>query len=204
MLCPDSEVFLSDPAGAERRDLHRGRIASIEGGLIQAELDDCKADIRAGQALTMYFSDGRNFMQQPAHVQALLQSQPTKIIALQPSGEPEPAEGRDCFRVSTVISDLTASLGNEDDCPLADISPNGCAILATTSYPVGKSLTMIIRHDGTTYTGAVTVQNTRDADEGRFRHGLRCVENSAELRQGLQRITMAVQRDQLKRIQGAA
>ena len=64
-----------------------------------------------------------------------------------------------------------------------------------------------ISEDGRTYTGKACVQSVRDLGGGRTRYGLHCVrylEAKGTLAEGLQRASMRIQREQLRRLAGSA
>ena len=133
-------------------------------------------------------------------VQAFDNPRPQTFV-IQTVGDCISAESRQCFRVSTVLSNRTATIGGESDCDLLDVSITGFSVKASKEYAIGEQVDAIHDHDGRRYTGKACVQSIAPLRNGEFRYGLYCV-NDAEskaLTDALQKISMAVQREQLRR-----
>ncbi|MHC4776219.1 MAG: PilZ domain-containing protein [Planctomycetota bacterium] len=112
------------------------------------------------------------------------------------------AEGRERFRVSTVMADLTATVGAEAECKLLDVSTTGFAVEATQRYEIGQVVSVTLRYQDRQFSGKARIQSIRELELGRIRYGLHAVDDKAsggELRKGQQHITAAIEREQLRR-----
>jgi hypothetical protein len=158
------------------------------------------------QEMLLYFQERSKFLQQPIRIEAVLESQPRMIVGFKTTGEPVSAESRNCFRVSTVIGGLMATVGSDTSCPVNDISSTGFSITSAHEYQVGTNVPISIVHEGRKYSGTACVQSIRELDNGQIRYGLFCLTGrsaSGDLAKGLSQISMAFQRAQLRRLAGA-
>ena len=140
-------------------------------------------------------------MQQPARIEAVLQSEPRTVFGFETTGELVSAEARQCYRVSTVMASLTAVVADEE-CPLLDVSASGFAILSTAQHKMGKVVTVVLHYKGTKYTGQARIQSIREMPDGRIRYGFNAQDSKragGDLHKGQRQITMDVQREQLRR-----
>lgn len=124
------------------------------------------------------------------------------VFVLEPVGDPISAEARQTYRVSTISARIEARVGSESGLPVQDLSATGFAVLANEIYLVGQTVEVSICHGDEACAGKASVQSFRELESGRLRYGLRAV---AEDRRAeaflstLQRISLAVQREQLQR-----
>lgn len=124
------------------------------------------------------------------------------IFVLEPVGDPISAEARQTYRVTTIGARIEARVGSESGLPVQDLSATGFAVLASEIYLVGQTVDVSIRHGDEACTGKASVQSFRELDSGRLRYGLRAIAEdprAQDFLSTLQRISLAVQRDQLKR-----
>ncbi|MEZ4333101.1 MAG: hypothetical protein R3F35_15180 [Myxococcota bacterium] len=124
------------------------------------------------------------------------------IFVLEPVGDPISAEARQTYRVTTIGARIEARVGSESGLPVQDLSSTGFAVLASEIYLVGQTVDVAIRHGDEACTGKASVQSFRELDSGRLRYGLRAIAEdprAQDFLSTLQRISLAVQRDQLKR-----
>ncbi len=101
------------------------------------------------------------------------------------------------------MNELHAKVGPEADCHLLDVSATGFSFVTENTYPVSAHIDVSIRFEDTDYSGSMRVQGSKPLRRGRNRCGLHCVDDrntGGNLQQGLQHITMAVQREQLRRM----
>ncbi len=208
MLAINTGFFVQLPAETGQRVLCPATVTDFQEGIFVAVLEDEDFTFEADQELLIFFEHRREFMQQAARIQTVTPTSKGLTISFTTTGDPVSAESRQCFRVSTVLSDLLAKFGEEEDCDVLDVSMTGCSVVATTLYPVGGSRTLTLHFDGQSFTGSAVIQSIRELDGGRFRYGLHCAESTAgkksELFRGLQSISIAIQRLQLRRQAGAA
>jgi hypothetical protein len=142
-------------------------------------------------------------VKQPAHLDSVMETGPTPLVGFRTTGEPTSAEGRDRFRVSTVMANLTASVGAEPECPLLDISSTGFAVEATQRYEIGQVVSVTLRYQGRLFSGKARVQSIREREMGSIRYGLHALEDKTsggDLQKGQQHISAAVEREQLRRL----
>ena len=81
------------------------------------------------------------------------------------------------------------------------MSVQGCAVMSARHYQIGDLLTVRIEHEDHQYEGVARVQSTRPLAGGTTRYGLLCVEDrclDGSLKKGLQQMSMALQREQLR------
>lgn len=207
MLSVGSEVFLWIPDEFKERVLHPGRVIEVSDSIYTAEFDEMGITPEAGQEVFVYYELRQKFMQQAARIDALMQASPKPLVGFQTTGEPVSAESREFHRVSTVMADLTASLGPEQHCQLMDVSVRGFAVVAKEKYQVGQTLPATLRFEGQEYIGKGCIQSVKELSKGRYRYGLHSVDDkksSATLEKGQQTIAMAIQRQQLRRLAGNA
>ncbi len=197
MLGRDSGFYLHVPSTSAERLLHPGRVLRLHEGVYTAEMADLDVHVRPGQAVFVLFEAGTRFLQQPARIDAVLQSQPL-TIGFETTGDPISAEARQSYRVSTVTAGLTAMIGTED-CPLRDISATGFAVVSTAAYLPGQTVDVVLEHEGRSYSGTARFQSIRRLPDGRIRYGLHGAADGGNLEKGLREIAMAIQRKQLQR-----
>lgn len=229
-------VFLASTTNGKRR-LHPACVISVDGTCMVHSVDP-KLDIDAGSEMLLFFEHQREFMQQAARVDALLDERSfdyldsedddatfidpatqqqldammeldseafddpfPQTIAIQLIGDPVSAESRQCFRVSTVMSGRTAALDDESDCDLLDVSVTGFAVKANTRHNVGDHVVSVHEHEGRRYSGKTCVQSATPMRDGSCRYGLHCMneDESRAMTEALQQISMAVQREHLRR-----
>ncbi|MHC5023997.1 MAG: hypothetical protein ACYTGG_08805 [Planctomycetota bacterium] len=218
MLAINGGIFLRRPQESAKRILHPATVKEIRDKVYTVALEE-PLRIEAGDEILVYYEIKREFMQQPARVDAVLTAEPDAdgddtgggtpkmVIGLETTGEPVSAESRQCYRVSIVLSGLTVQLGSEEGCQLLDVSASGFSVIAAADYKIGKIVPAVLLHDGRSYKGKACVQGVCKLEPGRTRYGLYCVEDcsvSGDLLKGMQTISMAVQRQQLRRLAGSA
>lgn len=127
------------------------------------------------------------------------------IFVIEPVGDPISAESRQNYRVSTISAGIQARMGKEADLSVQDLSATGFAVIASQQYKIGQTLDVFIRLGEESCHGKVSIQSFRELDKGRLRYGLRAIEEDPHARaflSTLQRISFAVQREQLQRSGG--
>ena len=202
MLSTKTGIFLQIPDESETRTLHPARVVEVTDGMYTVQVEEKDVPLDAGQVVFIYFEVDQKFMQQSARIDAIMQADPKQVVGLETIGEPLSAENRECFRVSTVMAGLTATVGAEEKCPLLDTSATGCAVLTNFRYSIGSVLEIALPYQGSWFTGKGRVHSVRETSSDRFRIGLACVGDQKagdELREGLNTITMSIQREQLRR-----
>jgi len=205
MISKGTELFFQFPSETARRILHPLEIVGMEDGAITARFFEPGLAPDPDQDVLVYYEIGREFMQQSAHVAAVLETEPNAIFAFHTTGDPVSAEGRECYRARTIMLDVAVDFGDERGCPLQDISATGLAVTSTSKYKIGDTVGVQFRFESTTAKGTVCVQSVRELDSGRFRYGLHSIgrdKADREFRDALNKISLGVQRMQLKRLSG--
>jgi hypothetical protein len=205
MITKATELFFQFPSETSKRILHPVEVVETESDVVTARFFEGGLAPDPGQDILMYFEMGREFMQQSARVAAVLETEPACVFAFQTTGEPVSAEGRECYRARTIFLEIAVDFGDEHGCPLQDISATGLAVTAITRHAIGAHVPVRFRHESITASGTVCVQSVRELPSGRFRYGLHSVgrdKADREFRDALNRISLSVQRLQLRRLSG--
>ena len=84
---------------------------------------------------------------------------------------------------------------------------SGLGLVSSRKYSIGQILDVIIRYKDDEFTGRMTIQYALEIDVERTRYGLRGLLEAGDgspLRTGLMRTTLAILRQQLQPVSGAA
>lgn len=208
MPAKGSTLFIRFANESSNRLLHPTTVTDTAGSdNYTVKPENPELSLQAEQEILVYFEKKRQFMQQPATVEALMEGEEGTVAVLKTLGEPVSAESRQCYRVSTVLSDLTATFDGVDGCSLRDVSVTGFAVLSKKQYKTGQVLDAELRFEGKRYTGKTSIQSVTEVPDGVYRYGVNCVKATASaqaLSKGVQQISMSVQRQQLNRLSGGA
>jgi hypothetical protein len=202
MFTPDTAIFVEIPGEADPRLLHAAKVTGADGQVCTAELLEGRPPFQAGLDVFIYYEVQHQFMQQPARIEAILQAEPRVVIGFETTGEAVSAEARQCYRVSTVMADLTATVADET-CALLDVSATGFAVLATARHGPGKMVKVTLHYRGEDYSGSARVQSVRQMPDGRIRYGLNAADDKKAgggLLKAQRQITMDIQRSHLRRL----
>ena len=205
MLGMGGAFFLQIPDESKRRILHPAKVVGFDGNTYTAELEEQDLDISEGRDVFIFYEARRDFLQQAAHVLKILGDELKPAIEFETTGEPVSAESRQHYRVSTVTAGLAAELGDEDQCPLLDVSCTGFSVISNREHAVGSVVEAALGYQGEEYKGKVSVQSILELSKGRIRYGLHCMESkgaAGNMPQGLQVMTLSLQSEQLRRLAG--
>lgn len=200
-----SDILFKEPTCKTRR-LRRSVVTEASGDTFSIRFVVEAFEFQLDQEVLMYFSGESEFMQQIGRIQEIIEREegsdegPTFVV--EPVGDPMSAESRQTYRVSTISADLEARLEDDENLSVQDISAVGFAVLAGKEYSLGQILEVGISYQDNRCRGQASVQSIRSFGPHRIRYGLRAVEDdshSGEFLQVLQRISLAVQREQLQR-----
>lgn len=203
------EAYFELSSSSDKRELHPLTVLARQGnswtvGCLEPGLVvDEESDVR------IYYDLHRQFMQQPAKVGVIRNDEESDTVEfeIQLQGKPVSAESRQCFRVVTVLADRWMKFGEEDRCQIVDISATGCAVISHQDLQSSKTIAASIEYRNKTYQGTLCVQSKRVLSSGRIRYGLHCTDGKkkdSNLLMALQIISMEIQREQLRRLAGAA
>lgn len=225
MLKVGNDVLFQEPTMSTRR-LRRSVVIAADEETISVRFVGEPFAFEVDQEVLMYFNGRREFMQQIARVTQIhahdasggsasdteaaraesaregSETNEGPVFVLEPVGEPISAEARQTYRVSTISARIEARVGSETGLPVQDLSATGFAVLADEIYLVGQTVDVSIRHGEESCAGKAAIQSFRELESGRLRYGLRAIAEDPRAREflsTLQRISLAVQREQLQR-----
>lgn len=224
-----TDLFVQFPSESSQHVLHPGMVRQATSGGFIVQVDEADLPAEAGQEVLIFFEHQRQFMQQPARIDVVMESGPDvedenaeaappsaqrilsgndepmgPMLGIETTGDMVSAESRECYRICTVLADITATVGDETDCPVLDVSATGFAVFATQQHPVAGRLHIELSFDGHAAAGDVCIQSSRELADGRYRYGLHCATKGDQaFARAMQQISMAVQRAQLRRMSGA-
>ena len=202
MLQTESVIFFNIPDVSEERVLHRAKIMTVDENHYTAELEEEGLDLKEEMGLFIYFKTDRQFMRQAARIGSVTAGESHNLVEFETVGEPFSAESRQALRISSVGADLKATFGAEKNCEVVDVSATGFALYATEEHAIDSQVEATLYFEGETFKGFVNIMAVVK-HKGRIRYGVRCSEDpksGASLKNGLGRITMAIQRKQLARL----
>jgi hypothetical protein len=202
MLTINSGLFVRIPGESQQRILHPATLIEANDATFTAETEEDDLTFEAGQEILVYFEYRREFMQQTARIDAVMQSDDAKpVIGFQLLGDAVSAESRQCYRVSTALMNLFATLGADGQCPVLDVSFTGFSVLATGCYDEGEVVDAVLQFENEKFRGRARIQSITQMSPG-VRYGLHCISDNkvgGDLERGLRHIAMAVQHEQLRR-----
>jgi hypothetical protein len=207
-----NDVLFQEPTVSARR-LRRSVVVAVGEDSISVCFVGEPSAFAVDQDVLMYFTGKREFMQQIGKIREIEApaapvdaAEPAAkegpVFVIEPVGDPISAEARQHYRVSTISAGIEARMGPEADLQVQDLSATGFAVLAEQQYKIGQVIKVAIRHGEEACHGLVSVQSFRELESGRLRYGLRAIEkdpHAMEFMRTLQRISLAVQREQLQR-----
>ena len=203
----DMDIFLRTP---EHEMLYPGKVSATTDKGYNAVFEGWAFSLEERAEVLVFYEINRRFMQQPVRVLSVVEKKrddaETRIrLELETTGDPISAENRECYRVSCYSADVEAQFGEDPEmCEVLDVSATGFAIFSDAEYTVGQTLQATLYHNGTPVHGTAVVQSYR-AFGKKNRYGLRAVDDErpkATLKKDLNRINLAVQREQLARLSG--
>jgi hypothetical protein len=200
----EQEVFVQTSMASKQRRLHPAKAIEINENEVTIVSSDPDFRVETDQTIRV-FHQARDFMQQTANVISMTEEDGVKTVAIVLTSKPASAESREFHRVSTVFAELTASVGEEDACPLVDVSTMGFALISKEAFQIGDILSTELRFEHEVYPGKTCVQSVRDLGAGRIRYGLLPLADDVggtQMFAGMQRMTIALERRQLRRLSG--
>ncbi len=203
----DMDIFLRT---LEHETLYPGKVSATTDKGCNAVFQGGAFSMEDGAEVLVFYEIDRHFMQQPVRVLSVVEKKrddgETRImLELETTVYTIPAENRESYRVSCYAADVEAELGEDPEmCEVADVSATGFAIFSDAEYTVGLTLLTTLYYYGTPVHGTALVVSNR-AFGKKNRYGLRAVDDErpkATLKKDLNRIFLAVQREQLARLSG--
>jgi len=204
MLAAGTEMFLLIPEDANGRILHPGKVIESDAMGFVAEFEAAIAPA-SGSDVNAYGEVRGKFFQQGARVTEVRSADARSIVVCTRVGEPVSAENRQTFRVSVVSANIMAKVGKQKNCSVVDVSPEGFGVIAKGELQVGMLVPVEFQHAGHVVNAPARLQTIKRLPSGKFRYGfLATADKKGEARRSLQQITSLMQRDQLRRLAGAA
>jgi hypothetical protein len=207
VLKEGSRVLLRFDSPSRGRLLQSGIVQEVREGALTLAFDARHHAVEIGEEKIVYYNRGREFVRQSVVVEAQSSGGPPFELSVKSIGDAVSAGTRDEDRVSTSGIELTATLEDDDGCPVQDVSLSGLAVISNRQYPVGRCLEIAIRYADAEYVGQVEVQCAHPLGTGETRYGLLGVFDTTEgrgLQTGLTRLTLEIQQQHLKRISGSS
>ena len=212
MLKVGNDVLFQEPTVSTRR-LRRSVVVAVGEDSISVRFVGEPFAFAVDQDVLMYFTGKREFMQQIGKIREIEAPAPPvdvsapaskegPVFVIEPVGDPISAEARQHYRVSTISAGIDARMDKEANLQVQDLSATGFAVLADRPYSIGQVVQVSISHGDEACHGLVSVQSFRELESGRLRYGLRAIEkdpHATQFMRTLQRISLAVQREQLQR-----
>jgi hypothetical protein len=201
-----SRVFLRFDSPSRRRLLQLGIVHEVRDSVWTLAFEDRHSAVETGEEKLVYYDRGRKFVQQLVLVEAQTSDGPPFVLTLKPIGDAVSVENREEDRISTVGTGLTASLEDEGECLVQDVSLSGLAAIATRKFPIGRCVEIAIPYGGEEFVGQVEIRNVNALDGEKVRYGMLGVFDTAAgrgLQNGLTRMTLEIQQQNLKRISGS-
>ena len=202
MLKTESHFLFQIPDKSEKRVLHRAKVISVEGTRYTAEMEEESPVLENEMNFFIYFEVNRKFMRQTAQVKSVTKTESNTQFEFETFGQPFSAESRQALRISSVGADLSATFGSEENCEVVDISPTGFAVYGKKKHEIGSQVEATLNFQGEAFKGMVNIMTAIER-KGGIRYGVLCIDDTkfgSSLKNGLGRITMAIQRQQLARI----
>jgi hypothetical protein len=202
-----SRVFLRFDSPSRGRLLEPGSVEEVREGGFTLAFQARHHAVETGEEKLVYYNRARDFVQQSVRVEAHSSDGPPFTLSLKSLGDAVSAGTREEDRVSTSDLDLTATLDDDDSCPVQDVSLSGLAVVSNRKYHIGRCLEIAIRYADVEYVGQIEVQCAQPLGDGGTRYGLLGVFDTAEgrsLQNGLTRMTLEIQQQHLKRLSGSS
>ena len=207
MLKEGSPVYLGLDDASGDRVFQVGIIAAMAPDRWTIDFETSESLLEAGDERLIYFTQIKKFIQRPVRVEERSENGTLSRVVMKFIGDAISADSRQEYRVSASDAGLAATLGSEEDCTVEDISMSGLGVMCRRKHSIGQPLDVTVRYKDDQFSGRMTVQYGVKVDVERTRYGLRGLFEAGDgspLRNGLTRTTLAVHRQQVRRISGAA
>ncbi|MFK7895943.1 MAG: PilZ domain-containing protein [Myxococcota bacterium] len=219
MIKAGSDILFQEPMCDTRR-LRRSVVVAASDTSFSIQFVAEPFEFDADQEVLFYFNGKREFLQQVGRIEEVVEPSGDAAVSeeesaeesalngdaitftIVPVGDAISAESRQNYRVSTLAANLEARVGTEQGVPVQDLSATGFAVVASESYDLGQAVEVGIKHNDEECHGTAVIQSVREFGPGRIRYGMRAIEgdpHTSVFLATLQRISLAVQREQLQR-----
>ncbi len=205
MVGVGSGFYIHIPDSKNRRILHAAVMISLDENSYTAKLEESELCLEADQELFVYYDSASDFMQQAAIVEEVGTEELDGAFRFVTTSKPMSAESRQTYRVSTVMDDIFAEIDGKKSCRILDVSSTGVSFLTAAQYTTGKILDISLPFLDYRLQGKICVQSCTKFSSSIYRYGANIAsedKSSREFEKGLQKICIAVQRQQLQRLAG--
>ena len=202
MLKTESNIFFKILDESTEIALHRAQIITVKENLYTAESEEEGLALEDEMDLFIYYDMDRQFMRQAVKICSVHKTEQHISFEFETVGEPASAENRQALRISSIGADLKATFGTEKDCEVLDVSAMGFAVFSNKEHAIDSRVEATLHFEGEAFTGTVSIMAVSKRNN-RIRYGVQCIDDPKtgnSLKNGLGRITMAIQRKQLARI----
>lgn len=201
-LKPGLHLYFRDPRVGDERVLVHAQVESVAEDVATARFERHFDALEVDVETLVFYSPKREFLQQPARIVETVEDDEGFLVGFETTGDAVSAESREHYRVGTAEVEIDASVGGEGTCDVQDLSATGFAAVAHNAYSLGASLDVEVRYEAQICRGSATVQSIRELGQG-YRYGLVSKDaGGGAFQQGLGEISLAVQREKLRRLSG--
>ncbi len=117
-----SRIFLRFDSPSRGRLLQSGTVQEIREGGLTLAFEARPRAVETGEEKLVYYDQARKFVQQLVLVEARSSDGPPFLLTLKYIGDAVSVETREEDRISTIGAGLTATLEDEGDCLIHDVS----------------------------------------------------------------------------------
>ena len=203
---PGTGFYLQISDESEERFVYPATVRGCNENSYTAGLQKDDPTPEAGQEVLIYYEIECKFMKQGARIELVSKTDSTTGFCFELTGDPVSAERRQCYRVSTVMAEVSATFVAEENCPVVDVSATGFAVVASERYRTGIFVDATVHYAGIASSGKGRIQSARELGPGRIHFGVHCISDKktgGTLQAGLQKICASVQRQHLRRLRRA-
>lgn len=153
-----------------------------------------------GKPVKLYCKSDIAFLNVTAHVLEISKLPSHETVEFQIIQTEEMEDIRASFRVSVAGAVINATIGEEQNCPIIDISSNGVGVFTSKKHSINDAIPMSVEFANEEFAGIARVCNITAERKHGFRCGLEVLRSESRLISGLNKISSSVQREQLRRI----
>lgn len=203
MLKPNGPCFVTVLTPDNQRTLVGARVQQLDGDAAVLSVDDA-LDVRPSHEIVVFADIAGKLHEQPAKVEKV-DAAPGQILRLRLIGPPTDCDLRASHRVSVASQNIPVVVGAQPNCTLADISPEGLAVITPAPLTIGSTVDIDLSLEGIYARGSLQVSSQTKLDGGKFRHGLRAPgDRKTPIRRSLEALTNLMHRRQIQRLARAA
>ena len=200
---PGTAFYFQIPDESEERILYPATVQEWNENSYTAGLNENDPALEAGQEVLIYYEIEHELVKQGARIELVSKMDSTIVFRFELTGDSVSAERRQSYRVSTVMAEVSATFGAEENCPVLDVSATGFAVVASRRYRTATVVDAAVYYAGITSCGKGRIESIRELEPGRIRFGVHCIsdkETGGTLQAGLQNIYASVQLQHLLRL----